>query len=167
MGGRPDLVIRSYRTNDAKALGVIFHRAVHEGAAARYSPKERRAWSPSVPDTASWRARLAEAETVVAETPEGPVGFMSLDVGRRYLDLAFVLPEAMGTGVAGSLYAVIESRARASGLTRLTTEASLLAEPFFLRQGWRVVRRQKVERLGVMLSNALMEKDLNAGEAAA
>lgn len=167
MAALTDLVVRSYRDGDAGALGAIFHRAVHEGAAARYSEAERRAWSPSVPDTAKWRARLAEAETVVAETPEGPVGFMTLDLSRAYLDLAFVLPEVMGKGVAGALHAVIESRARAAGLTRLTTEASLLAEPFFARQGYGLVKRQQIERLGVMLSNAVMEKALSRAGAAA
>lgn len=159
-GSFPGLLVRSYATGDAPVLAEIFHRSVHEGAASRYSPEECAAWSPRVPDTRSWELRLAEAETVVAEMPGGPVGFMSLDRARGYLDLAFVLPEAMGKGVAGVLYAVLEGRARARGLTRLETEASLLAEPFFARQGWRLVRRQKVERLGVFLPNAVMEKPL-------
>jgi putative acetyltransferase len=154
------LLVRSFADGDAPALAGIFHRSVHEGAAARYTPEECAAWSPEVPDTRSWELRLAEADTVVAELPDGPVGFMSLDMGRAYLDLAFVLPEVMGRGIAGVLYAVLEGRARARGLSRLETEASLLAEPFFARHGWRLVRRQKVERLGVLLSNAVMEKPL-------
>lgn len=159
--------VRSYVPGDASALGEVFHRSVHEGAALRYTREECRAWSPEPPATSRWEARLAEAETVVAETPTGVLGFMSLDLARGYLDLAFVLPECMGKGVSGALYAVLENRARASGLTRLTTEASLLAEPFFRRQGWRVVRRQQVERLGVLLSNAVMEKGLDPSEAVA
>lgn len=162
-----DLHVRSYAEGDARPLAEIFHRAVHEGAASRYDARERAAWSPAVPATRSWEARLAEAETVVAEGPDGALGFMSLDLARGYLDLAFVLPDVMGQGVADALYAVLEGRARARGLTRLETEASLLAEPFFRRQGWRMVRRQKVERLGVWLSNAVMEKDLPGGQAAA
>lgn len=152
--------IRSYRQGDARALGEIFHRAVHEGAAGRYSKAERDAWSPRPPASRMWEGRLSEADTVVAVEEGVPVGFMSLDLSRGYLDLAYVLPEAMGQGVAAALYAVLESRARASGLARLTTEASHLAEPFFARQGWRVLRRQTVERHGVMLSNAVMEKAL-------
>lgn len=160
-----DVTIRSYAEGDAPRLAGIFHRAVHEGAANRYSEAERKAWSPVRPDTRSWQLRLSEAETVVAETDAGPVGFMSLDLSRAYVDLAFVLPEVMGTGVAAALYCVLEGRARAHGLTVLTTEASLLAEPFFLRQGWRVIRRQEVERSGVLLRNAAMEKALNRAAA--
>lgn len=155
-----DLTIRSYAAGDARPLAELFHRAVHEGASARYTPEECRAWSPRPPDAPTWEKRLAEAETVIADTPQGPVGFMSLVVERSYLDFAYVAPEVMGKGVAGLLYAVLEGRARAAGLTALTTEASLLAEPFFARQGWQVVQRQQVERLGVLLRNAVMEKAL-------
>ena len=55
---------------------------------------------------------------------------------------------------------MLEGRARALGLTRLDTEASLLAEPVFLRLGWQVIKRQDVVRRGVSLRNAWMEKKL-------
>jgi putative acetyltransferase len=102
----------------------------------------------------------------VAERDGVPVGFMSLDLARGYLDLAFVLPQVMGQGVADALYAVLEARARAEGLARLTTEASALARPFFARNGWALIREQQVERRGVALHNAVMEKTLSPGETA-
>ena len=162
-----DLVIRSYVPDDAPELAKVFHRAVREGAATKYSLDERQAWSPDLPSGPSWHDRLTRSETVVAEMDRRPIGFMTLDIPRAYLDLAFVVPEVMGQGVADAIYAVLEGRARVAGLTRMTTEASLLAEPFFERQGWRLVARQKVERLGMQLSNAVMEKSLVSCEVAA
>ena len=153
--------VRSYRDGDANALGEVFHRSVREGAVSRYDAAQVAAWSPDVPSGEAWAARLAGAETVVATEGGLPVGFMSLDVA-GYLDLAFVVPEVMGRGVADALYAVLEGRARVAGQVCLTTEASLLAEPFFARHGWRVVARQEVERRGVTLKNARMEKRLEA-----
>ena len=153
--------VRSYRDGDADALGEVFHRAVREGASGLYDAEQVAAWSPEAPTGVGWAARLAGAETVVATEGDVTVGFMSMD-GDGYLDLAFVVPEAMGRGVADALYAVLEGRARASGRLRLSTEASLLAEPFLVRHGWRVVARQEVERQGVTLKNARMEKRLEA-----
>lgn len=153
--------VRSYREGDAEALGEVFHRSVREGAAARYDEAQRAAWSPAPKSGEGWAARLAGGGTVVVLEEDRPVGFMSMDdVG--YVDLAFVLPEAMGRGLAATLYAVLEGRARAAGLTRLTTQASLLAEPFFARHGWVVTRRQEVEIGGALLKNAWMEKRLEA-----
>ena len=151
--------IRSYKPEDAVGLGRVFHRAVREGASARYDPVQVAAWSPEAPAGEIWAERLGAAETVVAEDKGRLLGFMTVNPD-GYLDLAFVLPEAMGQGVADAIYAVLETRARAKGVGRLSTQASLLAEPFFARQGWSVLRYQEVEIGGVILKNAWMEKPL-------
>jgi len=158
--------VRSFVPGDAPALGQVFHRAVHEGAAGEYDEAERAAWSPAAPEGEAWAARLGGAETVVADDGAEPLGFMTLDLASGVLDLAFVLPEVRGQGVAEALHAVIECRARRAGLARLTAEVSLTAERFFARQGWRVAARQVVERRGVRLRNARMEKRLAAVAAA-
>jgi putative acetyltransferase len=155
------LLIRPYRDNDTGTLADLFHRAVRDGTARHYSAEQRSAWSPSPPDTPRWTARLSEAQTMVAERDGTAVGFMTLDPRTGFLDFAYVAPEVMGQGVAEILYAVIEGRARVAGLTRLETEASLLAERFFVRRGWHLVRRQEVERNGIRIPNAVMEKVLS------
>jgi putative acetyltransferase len=74
------------------------------------------------------------------------------------IDMAFVLPEMMGRGVASTLYASIEDHAVSSGLSELRTEASHLARPFFERHGWRVINAQTVDCNGVTLENYYMTK---------
>ena len=157
------LIIRPCRVTDAPGLADLYHRAVREGAAAHYDAAERAAWSPAPPSGEAWRRRLIEAQTIVAERAENLLGFMTLDITTGWIDFAYVAPEVMGQGVAETLYAVLEGRARAAGLTRLETGASLLAERFFLRRGWHVVQRQTVERAGQLLRNATMAKDLGQG----
>lgn len=154
------LIIRPYRPADAIPLATLYHRAVNEGAAVRYSAEQREAWSPAPPTSEGWRARVEEAETIVAEHDGALLGFMTLDIETGFVDFAYVAPEVMGQGVASALYAVIEGRARVKGHTVLETEASLLAEPFFCRHGWRVLKRQEVERFGVKIPNVRMEKRL-------
>ncbi len=41
------------------------------------------------------------------------------------------------------------------------SEVSLTAEPFFQARGYNVVRRQQVERMGVLLPNAVMVRRLD------
>ncbi|MDJ0628620.1 MAG: GNAT family N-acetyltransferase [Rhodobacter sp.] len=154
-----DLAIRPYRPADAAALAEIFYRAVREGARSRYSDEQRRAWAPEQPDPQTWARRLEGLITVVAVAGGRPVGFMSLRPD-GYLDLAFVLPKAMGRGVADALYQDLVAEARQRGIVTLTTEASHLARPFFLRQGWRLVSANTVARGDVKLMNFLMEYSL-------
>lgn len=161
------LHVRPYAPGDAVALAELFHRAVQDGTSRHYSERQRTAWSPAPPDGTDWEARLSGAETLVAERDRRALGFMTLVPGRGYLDFAYVAPDAMGKGVADALYAVIEGRARAAGVKVLTSDASELARSFLLRQGWRVVARQEIERRGVLLHNYRMEKSLRPADVVA
>ncbi|MEL6958113.1 MAG: GNAT family N-acetyltransferase [Pseudomonadota bacterium] len=156
------MVVRERAPADTAALADVFFRAVRDGAAPAYSNAERAAWAPERPDEAAWAARLDGLVTLVDEDADGCVsGFMSLRMSDGYLDLAFVRPEARGTGVASRLYAVLENRARVAGLTRLWSHASHLAKPFLARQGWEVQTSNTIERRGVTLQNWMMEKRLS------
>lgn len=154
------LTIRPCRVTDAPGLAQLYHRAVHEGAAQHYSTAQRAAWSPAPPMDESWRRRLVEAQTIVAERGEGLLGFMTLDFATGWLDFAYVAPEVMGQGVADTLYAVLEGRARVAGLARLETGASLLGERFLHRHGWQLRQRDQIAQGGVHLPQAVMHKDL-------
>ncbi|WP_297616208.1 GNAT family N-acetyltransferase [uncultured Roseicyclus sp.] len=154
------LTIRPCRDSDAAGLAVLYHRAVHEGAAQHYCPAQRAAWSPAPPNDDDWHRRLIEADTILAERDGNLLGFMTLDLVTGWLDFAYVAPEVMGQGVADTLYAVLEGHARVAGLGRLETGASLLGERFFRRHGWQLRLRHQIARDGVSLPHAMMLKDL-------
>ena len=151
------LTIRPYQPQDAAALAGIFYHAVHQGAARHYTARERRAWAPRQPDATTWARRLDGLLTHVAVRGDCALGFMSADPG-GYLDLAFVDPDHAGRGVGRSVLASLESKMRETGVTLLTTEASLAARNFFLRQGWSGIARQTVVKNGVNLLNWRMKK---------
>ncbi len=152
--------IRRGRPGDGAAAFAVFHQAVHVGAASFYSEEERDAWAPRDDMPHGWEDMLLSGTCLVAEDGRGRItGFMTLaDDG--HLDLAYVLPEVMGKGVANALYAGLERRARQAGLVILTTGASHLARRFLTGRGWRVIARQSVIRNGVALTNFRMEKAL-------
>ncbi len=149
------MLIRRYQPGDADALAQIFFDAVRIGAAPKYPPAELAAWAPIRPSAEVWAARLAPLTTFVAEASQ-PIGFMSLGP-QGYLDLAFVAPDQRGQGVADALHAAILAYAQSQSLPRLTTEASRMARPFFLRMGWQELARQSVERGGQQIENFKMQ----------
>lgn len=154
------LIFRPCRVTDTPALARLFHRAVHEGAGRHYSAAQCTAWSPAPPMDEAWRRRLIEAQTIVAEQGDALLGFMTLDIASGWVDFAYVAPEVMGQGVADTLYAIVEGRARSAGLRDLETEASLLGERFFRRHGWRVVARNQITRDAITMPSATMRKAL-------
>ena len=152
--------VRPYRPADALPLRQVFWRAVQEGAASAYDQRQRDAWARAPEAPPDWPDRLGRQITLVAEATEGdasPVGFMTLGHD-GHLDLAFVLPEAMGGGAAAALHDRLLAEAAARGMDRLTTEASHLARRFLLKQGWTELAAQEVEIGGVRLVNFRMAK---------
>ena len=152
-----DLAIRNYREADTEQLAELFFNSVRDGTAGHYTEEQRLAWAPSVPETERLRSRLAPITVLVAEDRSGIVGFMTLDE-TGYIDLAFVRPDRIGTGIGSLLYERIEKTAQDQQTPRLFTNASKLARPFFEKQGWVVLEQQEVDQRGVKLTNYRMEK---------
>jgi putative acetyltransferase len=75
-----------------------------------------------------------------------------------HLDRLYSHPEHTRRGLAGRLLAAAEEDARALGLARLFTEASILARPSFERAGYVVTHRRDFEIDGVPIHNYAMEK---------
>lgn len=147
IGGRE---IRRGAAEDIPVLIEILWRGVHEGAAPRYSAQQRRAWMPERPTPRAYAERLAGQMVFVAEQDGAPIGFMTLRTD-GYLDFAYVVPEARGTGTADTLLAMLVNHAHINGMTTLTARASDMARPFFARHGWTVTRPAPQLRDGVTI----------------
>lgn len=149
--------LRRYASKDCAACWLLFYRAVQIGAANFYDQAQRDAWCETLSEpTPERNARLADATTWLAEDNGHLIGFMSLEAD-GHLDMAFVDPDYMGQGVAAALHEHLIQSAQDAGLTQLNTEASLLAERFFTRQGWQVTAPDIVEKDGVSIPRTLMQ----------
>ncbi|MFY0692095.1 MAG: GNAT family N-acetyltransferase [Paracoccaceae bacterium] len=149
--------LRRFSDRDAKATYDIFYAAVRKGTVAHYSQYEREAWAGSQTQPENWLRRLNAQQTILAEMEGRIVGFMSMKPD-GFLDLAFVLPNVMGMGVAGRIYGALEDWARENNLSTLRTHASHLLRPFLIRRGWQVVKAQTVLSNGRRIENFQMEK---------
>ena len=93
---------------------------------------------------------------LVAIEGERIVGFGDVDVS-GYLDRLYVRRDRLRRGIATTLCDALESVVESA---KITTHASITAKPFFEGRGYRVVKRQEVERKGIRLVNFVMEKTL-------
>ena len=151
--------IRCYEAEDALQIARLFYETVRSVNRADYSEEQVQAWAPEVPDPEAWHARMADRRTLVAEDGGEVVGFAELEED-GHLDMLYLRKDAVGRGVGSLLYRATEREAREQGIGLILTEASVTACPFFERWGFRVVRKQTVERRGVDLTNFAMEKPL-------
>lgn len=153
------LKLRGFVDADAPMLGQLMYDAVRQGTVDFYDAAQRSAWMPELRSGADWLKRLQDPQTWVAEDAKGIAGFMTLATD-GHIDLAYVRPDAMGTGVAQNLYRTLEQAALSQGYPRLYTQASHLAQRFFNRRGWRLVETQTVISNDVAMQNHQMEKVL-------
>lgn len=145
---------------EASALAALMCQSIAGLTAGEYNASQRLAWAQ--PDMAAWPGRLARQQVWVARCQDKPVGFVTLAAG-GYVDLLYVSPDYARCGVGTRLLAELERAAQNEGCTRLVTEASLTAWPFFERMGFCVEQRQQVPCRGETLTNLRMEKKLEEG----
>ncbi|OWV70990.1 acetyltransferase [Rhizobium sp. R634] len=150
------ILIRPYVPHDVDATIEIFLRSIREVSSKDYSAAQIDAWA-KVEDRSLWAERRMSRPGWIAEIGGKPVGFSDL-TGDGCLDMMFVHPEFQGVGVATRLLRRVEEEALRLGYSRIYTEASRTARPFFERKGFRMVARQIVEKRGQSLENFLMEK---------
>ncbi|MCE9686625.1 GNAT family N-acetyltransferase [Shewanella sp. AS16] len=158
--------VRLFERADVAQLAEVFHLSISLAAATHYSQAQRHAWSGAVRSEAYWLARLQDTQTWVAEEAGVILGFINLKPpavdapgsGRpsAEIDCLFTHPEHQRRGLAGLLYQALLQHARASGMGHLCVEASHLAMPFFLKQGFVIHSHNQHPRGGEILENFSM-----------
>jgi putative acetyltransferase len=155
----PKLSLRAYQAHDLPAIVTLFQASVSQLTTQHYDAAQRKAWAPAPADMLAWKTRLASLELLIAEDGQAIAGFIGFSFD-GHIDLLFTTPGFARQGVASALYAAAEQRLQMAGVRELHTEASLVAQAFFARQGFSVQQAQTVTRGAVNLPRMLMHKTL-------
>lgn len=147
--------VRRYFEADRERVTELFTRSVHALGAQQYDEAQREAWAPSEPDLERFRARFATMTLLLAEEGDDLLGFVGYEPD-GHVDFLYTSPDHARRGVATRLHDEAAAALRELGVTRLYTEASEVARPFFERQGYEVVEREVVTRGGIELSRYRM-----------
>ena len=146
--------IRAYESDDLDALLKLFYDTIHSVNLGDYTLKQVNAWADGHPDRAAWARSLEEHFTLVALEGGAIAGFGDIDE-TGYLDRLYVHKDFQRRGVATALCDRLEAHVQGRAVS---VHASITAQPFFSRRGYRLLRAQTVWRKGVPLVNFVMEK---------
>jgi putative acetyltransferase len=151
------MIVRRYKEDDFESVVTMFTETVRHVNIHDYSSEQVAAWAPQRPDLVRWRERVAGLSLWVARSDGQIIGFCGLgDEGR--IDLLYTDYRFQRKGVARRLYFQVEAEGCRRGVSRLFTEASITARPFFESIGFGIIREQHVEFRGVVFQNYAMEK---------
>ncbi len=151
------ITLQPYREEDSPALAALFYETVHRVNIKDYTPAQVQAWAPAPPDPDAWHRSFAGHLVWVAWQAGEAVGFGDLNPETGYLDRLYIRWDKQGLGIGSLLCDRLEQDCAAA---TVYTDASITAQPFFAHRGYRLIFRQQVERRGVLLENARMEKSL-------
>ncbi len=149
--------IRLFCPKDSEQVAQLFHDTVRLINIQDYSQKQVEAWAPNDLYFRNWSKIYSGRFTYVAIKNDKIIGFGELEAN-GHIDCFYVHHLYQRKGVGSKIYQAIEIKARELKLTRLFTEASITAKPFFINQGFVVIKQQQIFCRGVAFINFLMEK---------
>jgi putative acetyltransferase len=151
--------IRLAQVSDAPILMRLFYDTVHRVNCQDYSQEQLNAWAPTLTDSNRWQPQFLSQWTFVVEADSQVIGFCELERD-GHIGCFYCHYQHQRQGVGSLLMRHLEAIALQQGMTRLHTEASITAKPFFEHWGFQVVQAQEVKRYGVLLRNFVMDKRL-------
>jgi putative acetyltransferase len=149
--------IRPFRSADAAACLELFRDTVRRVNIRDYSQLQVDAWAPLEIDAEAWSERFNEKLAYVAMAQGTLAGFADMSIA-GHLDRLYVSADHQRQGIATILVGKLIQDASNRACSRITTESSITARPFFESMGFEVMRKQSVECQGVALTNFRMQR---------
>ena len=147
--------IRRYQESDCRELTELFYNTVHIVNAKDYTKEQLDVWATGQADLERWNQSLQAHYSIVAVEDGVILGFGDIDK-TGYLDRLFVHAEHQRKGIATAICDQLEQAVPG----KITTHVSITAKPFFEKRGYKVIKKQEVERQGIFLTNFVMEKEI-------
>ncbi len=148
------MYIRKYMPSDCKYLVELFYNTVHTINAKDYTEEQLNVWAIGNENMEEWNRSLSEHYTIVAVENDEIVGFGDIS-NSGYLDRLYVHKDYQNQGIATEICNRLENIV---DVDKITVYASITAKSFFIKRGFRVIKKQNVIRNGIYLTNFVMEK---------
>lgn len=158
---KENFVIRTAHQSDSAELRDLYRNTVLTVNRRDYSQAEVEDWASCGEDLSKIEGMIKSHYFIVAVNHQSQiVGFSSI-TPQGYLHSMFVHKDFQGVGVATRLLEEIERYAVENQISRITSEVSLTARPFFERRGYIMEVEQKRKANQLSLTNFLMAKEMH------
>lgn len=154
------ITIRTGKTQDIDQVWALFKLTIARDKSGKYSEEERKVWQNS-PQRERWEKAMVEQHFLLAEleTDKTLVGFIS-STPQGYIDFIYVHPDHQRQGLAQLLLDYITEYANVMKIKKLSSDVSLIARPFFEKNGFKIVSRNENKLGKETLINFFVKKDL-------
>lgn len=154
-----EIYLRKAILSDLPEILTLFKETISSICKNDYTDKQIKAWIASVEDKGKWKKRIEYQFFLIAIIQDIIVGFGSIQDG-DYLDVLFVHKDFQRRGIANKIYSALEKEAKKSGSTKIISNVSITAKPFFEKKGFLVIKEKIVELLHIEMTNYRMRKNI-------
>jgi putative acetyltransferase len=152
--------IRKFTKGDELVLWELFYNTIHRVNINDYTQEQIDAWAPENLDRALWQNKIHSIKPFVVEHDGEIVGYADLqDDG--YIDHFYCHHAWQRRGIGMMLMKKIHEEAKVRGILRLYSNVSVTAKPFFVAQGFEVVKEHSISIRGQELLSFRMQKHLD------
>ena len=150
---------RTANLEDLNTLQNLFVNTITNVCNTDYSPEEIDRWTSSISRIDRWETAIREQYFLLAVINDDIVGFGTLR-DNDYIDFLYIHHLHQGKGIAGALIKQLTDRAKSFNTHIIYSDVSITAKPFFLKQGFEVVRKNHHHFEAVTLINYHVKLEL-------
>lgn len=149
------MTIRKATIIDISEISQLFYQTITTVNTKDYNAQQIETWASGADNKTFWEEQIEKQYFIIAENPNCLVGFASL-TNDGYLDFMYVHKNHQNQDIASALLESILAEAGKLKLTKIWTDASITARPFFLNKGFIIERIYTKISKGVEFENAIM-----------
>lgn len=155
--------LRPLRPADRQAVLEVYRQAVASCEPELYTAAQRQAWAQQADSQQPAAALLHSLSNGIGKVcldPEGRVVAFAVREPADRLALLYCHPGHQRQGLGRQLLQAQERQACGEGIRQLRTEASLISQPLFTREGWQLQWREELQINGVHFHRFRLAKTL-------
>lgn len=150
--------IKEALPDDLNTIKELIVLSIREVCNRDYDQEQIEAWVGAIEELQHERIIADDLYSIVAVDGEEIVGFASLQ-SLEYLDFLYIHPEYTQRGIGNALFEQLTRYALDNGATKMSSDVSITARPFFLKKGFKIISNNEVFIDQIALTNHRMEME--------
>jgi len=149
--------LKQITKKDQLDLKKIYFNSIFSIDEKIYTLEQKRAWASQIWDNKNFELCLKEGIGWLINKEEKIVAF-ALRYPNNRIALLYCMGDSQRKGYGTKLLNKIEKEAKEEGLPFLITEASLISYKLFLKNKWKIIRKEKIIIKNIIFDRYKMKK---------
>ena len=151
--------LRQITIKDQLELKKVYFDSIQSLDEKIYSQEQKRAWSSQAWDNANFDKSITKGKGWLL-CEKGKIVAFAIRYPNNRIALFYCKGQFQRKGYGSKLLQKIEDESKKEGLNSLSTEASLISYGLFLKNEWKIIRKEKVTINNIFFERYKMIKNI-------